>query len=56
MMQSRVGLGKNTEHALEEMGKQFDTTRERIYQIEAIAMRKLKNPACADKLMQFLER
>ena len=56
VLRMRFGLDTNTEHTLEEVGKQFDVTRERIRQIEAKAMRKLKHPSRADKLRLFLER
>jgi len=56
VLRMRFGLDMNTEHTLEEVGKQFDVTRERIRQIEAKAMRKLKHPSRADKLRLFLER
>ena len=56
VLRMRFGLDTNTEHTLEEVGKQFDVTRERIRQIEAKAMRKLKHPGRADKLRLFLER
>ncbi|WP_237380535.1 MULTISPECIES: RNA polymerase sigma factor RpoD [unclassified Cupriavidus] len=56
VLRMRFGLDTNTEHTLEEVGKQFDVTRERIRQIEAKAMRKLKHPTRADKLRLFLER
>ena len=51
----RFGLGMNTDHTLEEVGKQFDVTRERIRQIEAKALRKLRHPSRADKLKSFLD-
>ena len=44
----------NTDHTLEEVGKQFDVTRERIRQIEAKALRKLRHPNRSDKLMNFV--
>lgn len=56
VLRMRFGLDTHTEHTLEEVGKQFDVTRERIRQIEAKAMRKLKHPVRADKLRLFLER
>ncbi|QET01715.1 RNA polymerase sigma factor RpoD [Cupriavidus pauculus] len=56
VVRMRFGLDTNSEHTLEEVGKQFDVTRERIRQIEAKAMRKLKHPSRADKLRLFLER
>ena len=45
----------NTDHTLEEVGKQFDVTRERIRQIEAKALRKLRHPTRSDPLRSFLE-
>ncbi|WP_155267684.1 sigma factor-like helix-turn-helix DNA-binding protein, partial [Coxiella burnetii] len=45
----------NTDHTLEEVGKQFDVTRERIRQIEAKALRKLRHPSRAEKLHSFIE-
>ncbi|MGO4307628.1 RNA polymerase sigma factor RpoD [Cupriavidus sp. RAF12] len=56
VLRMRFGLDTTSEHTLEEVGKQFDVTRERIRQIEAKAMRKLKHPSRADKLRLFLER
>ncbi|WP_066734232.1 RNA polymerase sigma factor RpoD [Cupriavidus sp. D384] len=56
VLRMRFGLDMSTEHTLEEVGKQFDVTRERIRQIEAKAMRKLKHPSRADKLKPFLDR
>jgi len=56
VLRMRFGLDTHSEHTLEEVGKQFDVTRERIRQIEAKAMRKLKHPSRADKLRPFLER
>ena len=52
----RFGLDTTSDHTLEEVGKQFDVTRERIRQIESKAMRKLMHPSRADKLWPFLER
>ena len=51
----RFGINMNTDHTLEEVGKQFDVTRERIRQIEAKAIRKLRHPSRSDKLQGFLE-
>lgn len=51
----RFGINMNTDHTLEEVGKQFDVTRERIRQIEAKAIRKLRQPSRSDKLQSFLE-
>jgi RNA polymerase primary sigma factor len=55
VLRMRFGLDMTSDHTLEEVGKQFDVTRERIRQIEAKAMRKLKHPSRADKLSPFLE-
>ena len=51
----RYGIEMSTDHTLEEVGKQFDVTRERIRQIEAKALRKLRHPSRSDKLKSFLE-
>ena len=51
----RYGIDTNTEHTLEELGRQFVVTRERIRQIEAKALRKLRHPSRANKLRGFLE-
>ena len=51
----RFGIEMSTDHTLEEVGKQFDVTRERIRQIEAKALRKLRHPSRSDKLKSFLE-
>ena len=51
----RFGIEMNTDHTLEEVGKQFDVTRERIRQIEAKALRKLKHPSRSDKLRSFTD-
>lgn len=56
VLRMRFGLDMATDHTLEEVGKQFDVTRERIRQIESKAMRKLLHPSRADKLRAFLER
>ncbi len=50
----RFGIGMNTDHTLEEVGKQFNVTRERIRQIEAKALRKLKHPSRSAFLKTFL--
>ena len=50
----RFGIGMNTDHTLEEVGQQFSVTRERIRQIEAKALRKLKHPSRSRKLRGFL--
>ena len=49
------GIGMNTDHTLEEVGQQFLVTRERIRQIEAKALRKLKHPSRSRKLRSFLD-
>ena len=49
----RFGIGMNTDHTLEEVGKQFEVTRERIRQIEAKALRKLRHPTRAEPLRSF---
>jgi RNA polymerase primary sigma factor len=51
----RFGIDMSTDHTLEEVGRQFDVTRERIRQIEAKALRKLRHPSRAHKLQSFLE-
>ena len=51
----RYGIDTNTEHTLEELGRQFVVTRERIRQIEAKALRKLRHPSRANKLRGFLD-
>ena len=56
VLRMRFGLDTTSDHTLEEVGKQFDVTRERIRQIESKAMRKLQHPSRADKLKPFLER
>lgn len=55
VLRMRFGIGMNTDHTLEEVGKQFDVTRERIRQIEAKALRKLRHPSRAEALRSFLE-
>ncbi len=55
VLRMRFGIDMNTDHTLEEVGKQFDVTRERIRQIEAKALRKLRHPSRADRLKSFLE-
>ncbi|MBX3615449.1 MAG: RNA polymerase sigma factor RpoD, partial [Burkholderiaceae bacterium] len=55
VLRMRFGIEMSTDHTLEEVGKQFDVTRERIRQIEAKALRKLRHPSRADKLKSFLE-
>ncbi len=54
VLRMRFGIGMNTDHTLEEVGKQFDVTRERIRQIEAKALRKLRHPSRSDRLRSFL--
>ncbi|RQS74535.1 RNA polymerase sigma factor RpoD [Burkholderia sp. Bp8963] len=56
VLRMRFGLDTTSDHTLDEVGKQFDVTRERIRQIEGKAMRKLMHPSRADKLRAFLER
>jgi len=55
VLRMRFGIGMNTDHTLEEVGKQFDVTRERIRQIEAKALRKLRHPTRSDYLRSFLD-
>ncbi len=55
VLRMRFGIDMNTDHTLEEVGKQFDVTRERIRQIEAKALRKLRHPSRSDMLRSFLE-
>ncbi len=54
VLRMRFGIGMNTDHTLEEVGKQFDVTRERIRQIEAKALRKLRHPTRSEQLRSFL--
>ncbi len=56
VLRMRFGIGMNTDHTLEEVGQQFNVTRERIRQIEAKALRKLKHPSRSRKLRSFLEQ
>ncbi|EKD70234.1 MAG: hypothetical protein ACD_46C00590G0001, partial [uncultured bacterium] len=56
VLRMRFGIDMNTDHTLEEVGKQFDVTRERIRQIEAKALRKLRHPTRAEKLDSFLDQ
>ena len=56
VLRMRFGIGMNTDHTLEEVGQQFSVTRERIRQIEAKALRKLKHPSRSRKLRSFLDR
>ena len=54
VLRMRFGINMNTDHTLEEVGKQFDVTRERIRQIEAKALRKLRHPSRAEHLRSFI--
>ncbi len=53
VLRMRFGIGMNTDHTLEEVGQQFSVTRERIRQIEAKALRKLKHPSRSRKLQEL---
>ena len=55
VLRMRFGIDMNTDHTLEEVGKQFDVTRERIRQIEAKALRKLRHPSRSEVLRSFLD-
>jgi RNA polymerase primary sigma factor len=55
VLRMRFGIDMNTDHTLEEVGKQFDVTRERIRQIEAKALRKLRHPSRSDHMRSFLD-
>ena len=55
VLRMRFGIGMNTDHTLEEVGKQFDVNRERIRQIEAKALRKLRHPSRSSHLKSFLD-
>lgn len=55
VLRMRFGIDMNTDHTLEEVGKQFDVTRERIRQIEAKALRKLRHPTRSEKLRSFMD-
>ena len=55
VVRMRFGIDMNTDHTLEEVGKQFDVTRERIRQIEAKALRKLRHPSRSETLRSFLD-
>ena len=55
VLRMRFGIDMHTDHTLEEVGKQFDVTRERIRQIEAKALRKLRHPSRSDHLRSFLD-
>jgi RNA polymerase primary sigma factor len=54
VLRMRFGIDMNTDQTLEEVGKQFDVTRERIRQIEAKALRKLRHPSRSEQLRSFL--
>ncbi|MCV2531195.1 MAG: sigma-70 family RNA polymerase sigma factor, partial [Candidatus Lightella neohaematopini] len=55
VLRMRFGIDMSTDHTLEEVGKQFDVTRERIRQIEAKALRKLRHPSRSEILKSFLD-
>jgi RNA polymerase primary sigma factor len=55
VLRLRFGIGDGCDHTLEEVGQQFDVTRERIRQIEAKALRKLRHPTRSKKLKSFME-
>jgi len=56
VLRMRFGIEMSTDHTLEEVGKQFDVTRERIRQIEAKALRKLRHPSRAERVKSFLDQ
>jgi RNA polymerase primary sigma factor len=55
VVRMRFGIGMSSEHTLEEVGKEFEVTRERIRQIESKALRKLRHPSRAERLKSFLD-
>ena len=55
VLRMRFGIEMSTDHTLEEVGKQFDVTRERIRQIEAKALRKLRHPSRSERLRSFMD-
>ena len=55
ILRMRFGIGMNTDHTLDEVGQQFSVTRERIRQIQAMALRKLKHPSRSRRLRSFLD-
>ena len=55
VLRMRFGIDMNTDHTLEEVGRQFSVTRERIRQIEAKALRKLRHPSRSEQLKSFIE-
>ena len=56
VIRMRFGIGMNNDHTLEEVGKQFDVTRERIRQIEAKALRKMRHPTRSERLRSYLDQ